>query len=235
MSIKREKVKLLIPDASPLISLAHGGEDCLELIFKAKLPVVMTDQVLFEATYRKDELQDAAVIDKLVPETQTRIKVVATKIGEAGERWSPSGSMITRSLPIREKSQYCRRSNRSNWSPGRICFFSKTSRQRTLPFLASIRFMLYLPTGSWLVWNGPMSYPRRTKSLNAYDRVAGTALRPTLLTGRPGKSEIPEKNRNGSRRHQDNGGAMSFPSMEEILAAKKRERERLRNLSFEEK
>ena len=28
---------------------------------------------------------------------------------------------------------------------------------------------------------------------------------------------------------------MSFPSMEEILAAKKRERERLRNLSFEEK
>ena len=83
MSIKREKVKLLLPDASPLISLAHGGEDCLELIFKAKLPVVMTDQVLFEATYRKDELQDAAVINKWYRKHRTQIKVVATKIGEA--------------------------------------------------------------------------------------------------------------------------------------------------------
>jgi len=73
MSIKREKVKLLIPDASPLISLAHGGEDCLELIFKANLPVVMTDQVLFEATYRKDDLRDAALsspYSQVVPETQ---------------------------------------------------------------------------------------------------------------------------------------------------------------------
>lgn len=83
MSIKRKRVKLLLPDASPLISLAHGGEDCLELIFKAKLPVVMTDQVLFEATYRKDEFQDAAVIDRWYRKHKAQIKVIVTKIGEA--------------------------------------------------------------------------------------------------------------------------------------------------------
>lgn len=36
-------------------------------------------------------------------------------------------------------------------------------------------------------------------------------------------------------RHQGNRRTMPFPVMKEILAAKKRERDRLKNLSFEEK
>jgi hypothetical protein len=84
MSIDRKKVSLLLPEVSPVISLAHGGEDCLDLLLKAGLPIVITDQVLYEATHgHKDGFPDASAVREWYEKHKAKIKVVKTKIGEA--------------------------------------------------------------------------------------------------------------------------------------------------------
>lgn len=59
MTIARERISLLLPDTSPLISLAQAtvqrndGVDYLDLLLEADLPIYVTDQVKWEATKLK--------------------------------------------------------------------------------------------------------------------------------------------------------------------------------------
>jgi len=59
MTIERQRVSLIIPDTSPLISLAYAtvaakdGTNYLDLLLAAGLPIYVTDQIKWEATRLK--------------------------------------------------------------------------------------------------------------------------------------------------------------------------------------
>ena len=74
---KSLEIRLVIPDAGVLISLAHGGLLDVLFGFSTRTHIVVTDVVMFEATQRND-LADAQVINEFVNAHKEQIAVEAT-------------------------------------------------------------------------------------------------------------------------------------------------------------
>lgn len=74
------RVVLLIPDAGPLISLAKARR--LELLLAPGVPVVVADQVAFEAT-RDTRHDDARLMSAFLHERRDRVLVFTTTVGDA--------------------------------------------------------------------------------------------------------------------------------------------------------
>jgi hypothetical protein len=97
--IVRQRTSLLIPDASPLISLAQASEsssdgtEYLDLLLKPGLPVYVTDQVLWEATRLKTFGHPVASrIDHWFGQ-HGEVKSVPTKIGAMREAADKAGTL----------------------------------------------------------------------------------------------------------------------------------------------
>lgn len=73
-----KRVRLIIPDAGPLISL--GKINRLDILLKLELPIYIIDQVYFEVT-REPSYQDAQMIMQFVDTYPERIKIVETQVG----------------------------------------------------------------------------------------------------------------------------------------------------------
>jgi len=76
-----QRIRLVLPDAGPLISLAAG--DALDLLLLARpgVRLVVTDLVHYEVTHRHAELQDGAAILDFVQRNASRIEVAETTVG----------------------------------------------------------------------------------------------------------------------------------------------------------
>ncbi|MBV8035790.1 hypothetical protein [Roseateles sp.] len=75
------RIRIVLPDTGPLISLAHGQALELLLAFKADVRIVLTDVVEYEATHRAADLPDANAIRQFLHEQAHRIEVLPTTIG----------------------------------------------------------------------------------------------------------------------------------------------------------
>ena len=80
MTVKRP-VRIVLPDAGPLISLALGNALDLLLLAADDVRLVVTDVVEFEATHRSDQYADAVIIRKFLREHAQRVEVLPTTIG----------------------------------------------------------------------------------------------------------------------------------------------------------
>lgn len=74
-------IRVVLPDAGPLISLACGGVLDLLLSFRENVRIVLTDVVAYEATHRSDDLPDARAIRQFVEQNSGRIEVLPTTVG----------------------------------------------------------------------------------------------------------------------------------------------------------
>lgn len=74
------RIVLVVPDTGPLISL--GKADCLPILLKLDVPIIIVDQVLHEAT-RDRRFPDAGRIDAFVQGNPQRVTVFNTVVGEA--------------------------------------------------------------------------------------------------------------------------------------------------------
>lgn len=102
--IVRQRVSLLLPDASPLISLGQAsvssadGKDYLDLLLAAGLPIYVTDQVRWEATRLKAYGHPiAAHIDRWF-DRHPAIESVRTKIGAMREAAEKAGTLTPEML-----------------------------------------------------------------------------------------------------------------------------------------
>jgi hypothetical protein len=74
------KVKLIVPDAGPLITLGRGKS--LDLLLRLDMPVYIVDQVEYETT--KDlRFPDAVEIKKFIAEHPNDVHVIETFVGSA--------------------------------------------------------------------------------------------------------------------------------------------------------
>ena len=80
MTVKRP-IRIVLPDAGPLISLALGNALDLLLLAADDVRLVVTDVVEFEATHRSDQYADAVIIRKFLREHAQRVEVLPTTIG----------------------------------------------------------------------------------------------------------------------------------------------------------
>lgn len=80
MSAKKP-IRIVLPDAGPLISLALGNALDLLLLASEDVRLVVTDVVEFEATHRSDRYADAVVIRRFLQEHAHRLEVLPTTIG----------------------------------------------------------------------------------------------------------------------------------------------------------
>ena len=80
MTVKRP-VRIVLPDAGPLISLALGNALDLLLLAADDARLVVTDVVEFEATHRSDQYADAVIIRNFLREHAQRVEVLPTTIG----------------------------------------------------------------------------------------------------------------------------------------------------------
>lgn len=80
-STGRQPIRIFIPDAGPLISLAQGQALDLLLLVADDVRLVLTDVVEFEVTHRADRFPDATAIQAFLSLHADRIEVVATTIG----------------------------------------------------------------------------------------------------------------------------------------------------------
>ena len=80
MTVKRP-VRIVLPDAGPLISLALGNALDLLLLAADDVRLVVTDVVEFEATHRSDQYADAVIIRNFLREHAQRVEVLPTTIG----------------------------------------------------------------------------------------------------------------------------------------------------------
>jgi hypothetical protein len=74
-------VRVVIPDAGVLVSLAQGNLLELLVLFKPEVRIVITDIVEYEVTHRTD-LDDANTIRDFLARYQDRIQVDATTFAE---------------------------------------------------------------------------------------------------------------------------------------------------------
>jgi hypothetical protein len=74
-------VRVVIPDAGVLISLAQGNLLDLLILFKPEIRIVITDIVEFEVTHRTD-LDDATAIRDFLTRNQSRVQVDATSFAD---------------------------------------------------------------------------------------------------------------------------------------------------------
>jgi hypothetical protein len=102
--IVRQRTFLLIPDASPLISLGQAsvssrdGTEYLDLLLKAGLPVYVTDQVRWEATRLKAFGHPIASHVDLWFERHPEVENVTTKIGKMREVAEKAGTLTQEML-----------------------------------------------------------------------------------------------------------------------------------------
>ena len=80
MTAKRP-IRIVLPDAGPLISLALGNVLHLLLLASDDVRIVVTDIVEFEATHRTDRHADALAIQNFLQEHAQRVEVLPTTIG----------------------------------------------------------------------------------------------------------------------------------------------------------
>ena len=80
MTIKRP-IRIVLPDAGPMISLALGNALDLLLLAADDVRLVVTDVVEFEATHRSDRYADAVIIREFLREHAQRVEVLPTTIG----------------------------------------------------------------------------------------------------------------------------------------------------------
>jgi hypothetical protein len=77
----KQTIRIVLPDAGPLISLACADALGLLLSFQDGVRIVLTDIVEFEATHRSDDLPDAVAIKQFIEENRDRIEVMSTTVG----------------------------------------------------------------------------------------------------------------------------------------------------------
>ena len=78
---EKKPIRIVIPDAGPLISLACGGALDLLFSFKEEVRIVLTDVVAFESSSRSSEYADAKAIQDFIKLHKDRIEVLPTTIG----------------------------------------------------------------------------------------------------------------------------------------------------------
>jgi len=76
-------VRIVVPDAGPLITLAKLGLLEALLVFKEDVRIVLTDYVEFEITRRRHELDDAMRIHKFIVANAGRIEIEETGLGKS--------------------------------------------------------------------------------------------------------------------------------------------------------
>jgi hypothetical protein len=79
--IKKQTIRVVLPDSGPLISLACADALDLLLSFHDGVRIVLTDIVDFEVTHRSDDLADAAAIRRFIEVNKSRIDVMPTTVG----------------------------------------------------------------------------------------------------------------------------------------------------------
>jgi hypothetical protein len=77
----KKPIRIVLPDAGPLISLALGNALHLLLLATDDARIVVTDVVEFEATHRTDRYADAVIIEAFLREHAQRVEVLPTTIG----------------------------------------------------------------------------------------------------------------------------------------------------------
>lgn len=77
----KQPIRIVLPDAGPLISLALGNALDLLLLVSADVRIVVTDVVEFEVTHRRLDLPDAQAISAFLQTHADRIEVMPTTIG----------------------------------------------------------------------------------------------------------------------------------------------------------
>lgn len=75
-------IRILVPDAGPLITLAKLGALDALLIFKPSVRIVVTDYVDYEATRRREELPDAQAIHEFIRNNAGRVEIQETGYGK---------------------------------------------------------------------------------------------------------------------------------------------------------
>lgn len=75
-------IELVIPDAGPLISLAHANALDLLMIFKDEVKVIVTDYVQFEVTRAAAIHKDAQRLQQFFINNSEKIEVAKTDIGD---------------------------------------------------------------------------------------------------------------------------------------------------------
>lgn len=77
----KQRIRIVLPDAGPLISLACGEALDLLLSFTDDVRIVLTDVVEFEVTHRSSDLTDARAIMGFLEKNKDRIEVMQTTVG----------------------------------------------------------------------------------------------------------------------------------------------------------
>ena len=78
----KQKIRIFIPDAGPLISLAMGDALDLLLLLSADVRLIITDVVNYEATHRSEDLDDAKKLKDFLSVHADRIEVESTFFGK---------------------------------------------------------------------------------------------------------------------------------------------------------
>ena len=77
----KKPIRIILPDAGPLISLAIGNALDLLLLASDDVRLVLTDVVQYEATHRSDRYADAVAIQDFLRKQAHRLEVLPTTIG----------------------------------------------------------------------------------------------------------------------------------------------------------
>jgi hypothetical protein len=108
MPAAKAPIRIVLPDAGPLISLAHGNALDLLLAVSDDVRIVVTDVVEFEASHRLDRYPDARAIRAFLQEHSGRIEVLPTTIGSLAlgdlRRRSLAGEHVSLSKDLSELS-----------------------------------------------------------------------------------------------------------------------------------
>jgi len=72
----KKQIRIFIPDAGPLISLAMGDALDLLLLLSTDVRLILTDVVNYEATHRSEELDDAKKLKDFLAVHADRLELV---------------------------------------------------------------------------------------------------------------------------------------------------------------
>lgn len=78
----KKRIRVFIPDAGPLISLAMGDALDLLLLVSPEVRLILTDVVNYEVTHRSDDLDDAKAIKEFLAIHSDRIEIEQTFFGK---------------------------------------------------------------------------------------------------------------------------------------------------------
>lgn len=77
----KRPIKIVLPDAGPLISLAKSGHLDLLLLFKPQVQIIVSDAVYHETTRHPEKHPDAAEIKRFLTVHADRIQIHETEYG----------------------------------------------------------------------------------------------------------------------------------------------------------